>query len=222
MNRPALIPLAGWLRCPLCGRDLDEDSTAFICSSGHRFELNRRGYLGLLAPDATTRRESTREVEERTARWSTSDSTATVEAAVAMMPPGRPRVLDVGSDLGTTLAAIAHARDDLSALSVGDSPNSLVRAMATARAPAVLCDLIRELPIRDGSAEVLLAIGAPHRPTEWHRVLARGGIVIASASGSAAEALLDDVYPWFEHDQTREVGDSSALRLRRRRRPISW
>ena len=41
--------LASWLRCPVCGADLSPiDRLVLGCPSGHRHDVNKRGYISLL------------------------------------------------------------------------------------------------------------------------------------------------------------------------------
>ena len=89
-------------------------------------------------------------------------------------------VVDVGAGTGHHLAAVldAHPARDGVAL---DSSAAAVRRAARAhpRIVAVACDAWRELPLKDGSAAIVLIVFAPRNPAEIRRVLAPDGIVLA-------------------------------------------
>ncbi|WP_210505829.1 class I SAM-dependent methyltransferase [Naasia sp. SYSU D00057] len=160
-------------------------------------------------------------------RWAGERLSRVVDAVVAELPAGRElRLLDCGGDLGHLLAAGRAARGSLDAVYVSASPSAIVRAMKRSGAAGLLADPAREWPVRDGAADVVLCAFAEHRPAEFHRVLTPGGVVVFVAAEADVAALDDDVYPWFEHDQTRTVpaaeGVVSVVRYRRRRRPLSW
>ncbi|WP_210481229.1 class I SAM-dependent methyltransferase [Naasia sp. SYSU D00948] len=219
----------GWLSCPRCGRDLDGEDGELRCPSGHRFEVGRRGYPSLVVGRSPlVRSEPAAVLDAADAEWGSGRLDALIQAVEAVLPScAGVRVLDCGSDLGHLVAAAAGGRPGLRALLVRSSPAALVRARARSGAHGVLVDPSRPWPVRDASADAVLCAFADHRPAEFHRVLAPGGVAIIVAPQRQAAAVDDDVYPWFEHDQTRTAaGPSGApaaiIRFRRRRRPLSW
>jgi hypothetical protein len=226
--------VGGWLRCPVCGRDLAlaEDGptgtpSTVGCSSGHRFEANRRGYFALTdGPSRLIRSEPAAELDAVDRRWAAPPMQPVLDAVIAAAPAPRGlRLLDVGTDLGHAAGQLLGERSDWSALSASSSPSAVARSMACAGSAGLLFDPTRAWPVRDSAADVLLTVLGSHAPAEYHRVLAPGGIVLAVIAESAAAELMDDLYPWFEHDQTRAVAADvplAVLRLRRRRRELRW
>ena len=99
--------------------------------------------------------------------------------------------------------------------------------MARSGAAGLLADPSRVWPVRDGAADVVLCAFGDYRPAEFHRVLRGGGAVVLVVAAADAPEVDDDIYPWFEHDQTRTATDGdgtplAVLRYKRRRRPLSF
>ena len=226
------LPPPPLLRCPRCARpfpDAAATSVSVTCTTGHRFELNKRGYLALLSPGAHLPPAPTPSaLDALEARFSGREGAEFTEAIAAAAPHGKTiRLLDMGSDLGHAAEALLSAHEAWTAVAVCSSPAAASRTLG--RLPDVLlADPLRELPVEDGAVDLVLAVLAPTRPAEFHRVLAPGGVVLTALAPDdlSAEQLLDDTYPWFEHDQTRRLwlddGEHSVVRLRRRRRMVTW
>lgn len=225
--------LAPWLRCPTCARDLEEVGAGRLgCPSGHRFELNKRGYAGLV-------RESARlpngprgpELDAIDARFGSGLLDPLLAAVDAVTPAAAGgRLLDLSGTGGHLASALLAHRPGWRALVLSSSPALVARAMTRSGADGLLCDPTRDWPVRTGAASVLLGAFAPHMPAEFHRVLAPGGVLVAAAGSSPlggaidVSELQDDVDPWFEFDQARTValteGGTTVVRFRRRRRPL--
>jgi 23S rRNA (guanine745-N1)-methyltransferase len=200
-----------------------------MCTSGHRFEVGRRGYAALIAGRSPlVRSDPAVMLDAVDAQWASGGLSPIAAAVDAMLPAARGmRVLDFGADLGHVLAIARGHRLDLRGLLVSGSPSALVRGMARSGADGLLADPARAWPVRDGIADVVLCVLADHRPAEFHRVLKPGGVAILVAAAERARELDDDLYQWFEHDQTRVVagehaGGFAVLLYRRRRRMSTW
>ncbi|MET0590497.1 MAG: methyltransferase domain-containing protein [Naasia sp.] len=214
---------ASWLSCPDCSRDLDPvDDRTLGCTSGHRFDLGRRGYIGLAR--SGQRIPSTRDPDPRRQRTAhPSPETPGVRAAALAMLGRGQRIADVHPGTGALLAELLAGHPSRRVCALATSPQLLESVVTGTAAAGVLADTQRTWPFRDGAADVLLAIDAPLFPSEFHRVLSPGGTLIAAPRESDMPTLVDDLYLWFEHDQSRPIGDGRiALRLRRRRRMLTW
>ncbi|MCU1437249.1 MAG: hypothetical protein JWP66_336 [Naasia sp.] len=220
--------MEAWFACPKCGRDLEEQGTGFACPSGHRFEPARRGYVALVGGRSTlVRGVPAAELDAVDALYASGGMDAVAHAVVAMLPAGvELRVLDAGTDLGHLLAAARAPRAGLRAVAVSSSPSSLARGVTRSGADGLLADPVRPWPLRDSAVDVALLAFADLRPAELHRVLAPGGVLLAATPEEEGLAVMNDVYPWFEHDQTRVVDGAgrptAVLRFRRRRRVLVW
>lgn len=223
--------LASWLRCPICGRDLELGSADVLtCDSGHRFDVNKRGYAGLLTGRAATvRSASAAQLDALDMVFASDLFDPVIGALEAMLPRTRElRIADAGSGVGHLLRPMLATRPDARALAIGDSPSVVARSMRISSADGLLCDAERDWPVRDGAATVALTLLAEHRPAELHRILAPGGVFVAATAGydhlaelrpageypewhDAVAELVDDVFPWFEHDQSRTVTETQVV-----------
>lgn len=208
----------GWLACPDCERDLDPVAAGVLgCSSGHRFETNRRGHLGLVA-------RGWRLPADPSGRDVAAHGTSTVAPVIAAMLPRRGRVLEIAPTGPDLQIAMLSAGGALIPAAMSSSTRALDRIVSETGSGAVLADPARRWPIRDGALAALIVTGASLAPIEFHRVLAPGGFLLSASPDEDGAQLMDDLYPWFEHDQSRPnpAGEWTAVRLRRRRRMLSW
>ncbi len=99
-------------------------------------------------------------------------ATALIEA----IAPSTATVVDVGAGTGWYLAAVLDALPGARGLALDASKYAARRASrAHPRARAVVCDTWTSLPVRDGSADLVLDVFAPRNGAEMARVLAPGG-----------------------------------------------
>jgi 23S rRNA (guanine745-N1)-methyltransferase len=100
------------------------------------------------------------------------------EALVAAAPAGEWAV-ELGAGTGYYLARLLDSRPELAGIALDASRPALRRAArAHQRITAVGCDVWRELPLRDGSADLVLDVFAPRNGPEIARVLAPGGTLV--------------------------------------------
>jgi 23S rRNA (guanine745-N1)-methyltransferase len=165
------------------------------CPTGHSFDVNRRGYVSLVAGSRRLIGDSPAMLDAREAflgRGWYEDLSGALSSLVAA--EGASMVLDIGCGTGYylrgVLAALAAsastggdpARPQLNALAVDLSAPAVARTVRSSADSAgattgLVADVWSPLPIRDGAAEVILNVFAPRNPTEFHRVLAPGGLL---------------------------------------------
>ncbi|HSA50236.1 MAG TPA: methyltransferase domain-containing protein [Yinghuangia sp.] len=183
-----LHDIADILRCPHCQASLDHDAGRRVlrCAAGrHTFDIARQGYAGLLAGDANT---------------GTADTAAMVAARDAFLGAGHYRpiadalaahaadttapgvIVDVGAGTGHYLAHALEAAPGRLGLALDISKYALRRAAkAHPRAAAASCDAWQPLPVRDGTAALVLNVFAPRNPAELRRVLhPQGRLVVVT------------------------------------------
>jgi 23S rRNA (guanine745-N1)-methyltransferase len=180
---PGLDGVLPLLACPHCSGALGRDHGVVGCSSGHRFDIARQGYLSLLGS---------------TARTDTADSAAMVAARAGFLATGHYRaiadaladqveagpVLEVGAGTGYYLGVVLDRMTGaLAPDAVGlalDSSRYAARRAAAAhpRIGSIVADAWSRLPIRDGVVGAVLSVFAPRDPAEIVRVLAPGGRVL--------------------------------------------
>ena len=83
-------------------------------------------------------------------------------------------VIEVGAGTGYYLS---RARGERPGIAL-DSSRYAARRAARAGLGAVVCDVWRELPVRDGVAAVVLCVFAPRNVPEMRRVLSPGGAIV--------------------------------------------
>jgi len=105
-----------------------------------------------------------------------------LRAVGAEVPGDAAFVVDAGAGTGHYLgAALAYAPQAIG-LALDVSVAAVRRAVRVSpRAGAVVADVWRSLPVRDGVADVVLNVFAPRNPGEFRRVLrSRGRLVIVT------------------------------------------
>ena len=231
--------LVAALACPLDGGGLRLEGRTLACGSGHRFDLARQGYATLTAA-ALDHTGDTPAMLDRRSRVHAAGLLAGIHAAVAdaadaPSKSGRteaPRgsalphgiVCDVGTGPGTYLAGVLDALPDRAGLGVDVSKAAARRAARChPRAGAVVADVWRGLPLRDGAVAVLLDVFAPRNPAEFARVVAPFGTLVVvtpdpdhlaglrervgmlDVPGGKAEQVAEELAPAFRPAGTLQV-----------------
>jgi 23S rRNA (guanine745-N1)-methyltransferase len=225
--------LVAALRCPHCGAGLGLTARTASCPLGHAFDLAKQGYLNLLADGATgIEGDSAAMVEARLDFLREGHYSPIREALVEAAPAGDGLVVEVGAGTAYYLAGVVEAGPGRTGLALDVSRYAARRAAkVSARIGSVVCDAWRELPVRDGAAQVLLNVFAPRNAAEMARVLAPGGtlLVVTPNQGHLAELvdvlglvrvdgdkdrrLADTLVGRFHHTGSRSV--ETVLRLER-------
>lgn len=192
--------LASWLRCPVCGADLvPVDRLVLGCATGHRHDVNKRGYVSLLGGGSKLVGDSAAMLDARDAVLE-SGLYAPIAAAVAsVVPEAAERILDAGAGTGHYLRAALLGHPSAAGLAMDLSPAAVARAARSyERIDGLVADTWRPLPIRDAVADAVLDVFAPRNLPEFHRVLRPEGRLIVVvpraahlASLRAATTMLD-------------------------------
>jgi 23S rRNA (guanine745-N1)-methyltransferase len=180
INAVSIESLASWLRCPHCGAELDaRDSLVVGCANGHRYDVNKRGYVNLVSGKRAIAGDSRPILERRDAFLGRGHYSPIADAVTAAVPAReRPRVLDSGCGTGYYLERLVSARSDASALALDVSPAAVAMTSVQLGVAGVVADVWAPLPIRDAAADVVLCVFAPRNATEFARVLTEGGTLI--------------------------------------------
>jgi 23S rRNA (guanine745-N1)-methyltransferase len=201
------------LRCPRDGEplDLSQDVRAVACSSGHRFDLARHGYLNLSSA-AQPRNADTAQMVGARARFLASGTYATVEQAVlGLIRTLAPEtLLDCGAGTGHLLARLLDACPSARGLALDVSvPAARRAARAHARLGVVVADAWRRLPLHARCVDVVISNFAPRNEPEFARVLTpRGGLLTVTPTEDHLRELrerygllrvLDDKSARLEH-----------------------
>jgi 23S rRNA (guanine745-N1)-methyltransferase len=167
------LPVA-YLRCPYCGGDLSDAGGSVGCALGHSFDVARQGYVDL----SGSRRvigDSASMVAAREAFLAAGHFEVIAEAVRTAGSEGDGEVVvEVGAGTGYYLSRARGAREGIAL----DSSRYAARRAARAGLGAVVCDVWREFPVRDGVAAAVLCVFAPRNADEMRRVLAPGGVIV--------------------------------------------
>ena len=196
-----LARLARWLRCPTCGEDLrPAPPLSLRCAHGHTIDANKRGYASLLAPTTRVVGDSAAMLDARARFLARGHYAPLVDALVEGLAaaavgvhghghdvtdsPTARRIVDAGCGTGYYLHQLLDRGIASTGLAADLSPTAVSAAVrGRPDVDGVVADTWAGLPLRDGSAEILLDVFAPRNMREFHRVLTRGGLVGIVAAG---------------------------------------
>lgn len=194
----ALSRLAEWLRCTVCGEPLEPAGRLrLVCAHAHSFDVNKRGYVTLLAAGTKFQGDSAAMLDARDAVLE-SGAYAAIAAAVTRAATGA-RILDAGAGTGYYLRAALAEHPDARGLAMDLSPTAVGRAARSSdRIDGLVADTWQPLPVRTATADCVLDVFAPRNLPEFHRVLRPGGTLVVVvpradhlAELRAAGAMLD-------------------------------
>jgi 23S rRNA (guanine745-N1)-methyltransferase len=192
--------LVSLLRCPVCAEGLSLTARTAKCSRGHAFDLAKQGYLNLLPSTSTGIEGDSAAMLEARANFLAGGHYAPIrDALIAHTPRAAVRFAEVGAGTAYYLAGvIAGGGAGLGGVGerVGvalDVSRYAARRAAKVgeRIGAVVCDAWKELPLRDGVADVVLDVFAPRNAAEMGRILQPGGtlLVVTPNQGHLAELI---------------------------------
>ncbi|MFA1551294.1 putative RNA methyltransferase [Actinomadura chokoriensis] len=176
-----LADVVPYLVCPVCGADLELADRGLLCPSGHAFDIARQGYANLLPGNARPGTADTPEmVRARDAFLEAGHFAAPVDRLAMSVSRAAPSfVVDAGAGTGHYLGRILDRTPGAVGLALDISKHAARRAArAHPRAGAVVADLWRPLPLRDGVADAVVNVFAPRNAAEFHRVLRDDGLLL--------------------------------------------
>jgi 23S rRNA (guanine745-N1)-methyltransferase len=180
-----LSDVVRFLICPSCGADLRLDDRVVSCANGHSYDVARQGYVNLLGGGAHTGTADTAAMVAARERFFAAGHFDPLVRAVAneahrMVDARRAGcVIDLGSGPGHYLAAVLERLPGRVGLALDLSKYALRRASRChPRAGAVVCDVWRPFPVRDGAAALVLDVFAPRNGPEIRRVLHPEGTLL--------------------------------------------
>jgi 23S rRNA (guanine745-N1)-methyltransferase len=174
-----------FLACPLCAAELHLADGTLRCPQSHTFDVARQGYVNLVSGKGSALPGDTAAMVAARSRFLGAGHfgpivravVAAAQRALADRPTGC--VVDIGAGVGHYLAPVLDALPGRIGLALDVSKFALRRAArAHPRVGAIGCDAWQGLPVRTGSAALVLSIFAPRNPAEIHRILSEDGILI--------------------------------------------
>ncbi|MFI0412324.1 putative RNA methyltransferase [Actinomadura sp. 3N508] len=175
-----LADVVQYLVCPVCGADLELADRGLLCPAGHTFDIARQGYANLLPGNARPGTADTPEmVRAREEFLSAGHFAIPADRLAWSVARVRPSfVVDAGAGTGHYLSRTLDRSPDAVGLALDISKHAARRAAkAHPRAGAVVADLWRPLPLRNGAADTIVNVFAPRNAAEFHRVLNDDGLL---------------------------------------------
>lgn len=189
--------------CPLCRQPLQREPKTWRCASGHSFDVAREGYVNLLPVQHKNSRDPGDDPQMVMARrefLQAGHYQPLRDALLALAAPLRSQsLLDIGCGEGYYTGALATVSAQITGL---DIARPAIR-VAAKRYPGVtwLVSSGAQMPIADGSVDLVCNIFTQLHLAEMYRVLSPGGhlLVVTPAAGhlnSLREALFGEVRPY--------------------------
>jgi SAM-dependent methyltransferase len=182
----SLQTLSEWLRCPICFLPLAPRAPlALACPTGHAFDVNKRGFVSLIAGSRNLRADTAAMLDARERflgqGWY-ADLRDRLSDAVALERP--ERILDVGCGTGYYLDGVLAQCGAPSALAMDLSPAAVARTVrrvgqtrGEGSVDGVVADVWSPLPFRNAATDVIVNVFAPRNAPEFHRVLRTDGLL---------------------------------------------
>jgi 23S rRNA (guanine745-N1)-methyltransferase len=167
--------LARWLRCPVCADPLEPiERLTLGCASGHRFDVNKRGYVNLVAGGTKLIGDSPEMLDARDTVLG-SGLYAPISDALISLATGSS-ILDAGVGTGHYLRSVLAANPGARGMAMDLSPAAVARAVQSSPdVDGLVADTWRPLPIRDAACDIVLDVFAPRNLPEFHRILKPAG-----------------------------------------------
>ena len=165
----SLTDIVDYLICPVCGDALSLDGRVVGCPRGHVFDVARQGYVSLLTgSQAPGTADSTAMVTAREAFLGAGHFDPLAEAVAGACRTEARVVADAGAGTGHYLSRVLDHLPEAVGMALDVSKHAIKRAArAHPRLGAVVADVWRPLPVRDGAVDTLLNVFAPPK---WGRV----------------------------------------------------
>ncbi|WP_427894129.1 putative RNA methyltransferase [Kribbella sp. GL6] len=199
--------LVAVLRCPVCAESLALADRTARCPRGHAYDLAKQGYLNLLpAASNGIEGDSAAMVGARTVFLGTGHYAPIRDALILASGLGDDDlVVEVGAGTAYYLSGVLGLSGRRRGIALDVSKYAARRAAKVdPRIASVVCDAWRELPLVDGSAQLLLNVFAPRNAREMARVLAPDGRLLVVTPNQQHLAELVDVLGMVSVDQDKE------------------
>jgi 23S rRNA (guanine745-N1)-methyltransferase len=186
------------IRCPLCHERLLHDDHSMVCASNHRFDRAREGYLNLLPVQQKNSLDPGDDADMVAARRSFLEAgyyapfRDTLKGIIEPLHAGV--TLDSGCGEGWYTQILREVSSDIVALDI--SKHAVKRAAKRMTEATWMVASSNDIPLYDGSVDVMTAIFSPVQVTEAARVLDDyGSLVIAAPGEKHLWELRDALYP---------------------------
>ncbi len=172
------------LACPVCRLKLTKEGGSYRCENGHSYDISRKGYVNLLMSQKSSKKrhgddklmvEARRDFLDKGYYEKLRDA---VVSAVKRNADTGTVIVDAGCGEGYYTAAVHSAADGSHVYGIDISKDALIFAARRDRELTLAAASASDIPIINGSADIIISIFAPVFPDEFLRALKDGGILI--------------------------------------------
>lgn len=180
------------LSCPLCRLPLMVNSQGVGCGNRHQFDRAKEGYLNLLPVQQKHSREpgdAKAQLQARRQFLQAGFFLPLRQRLQQVLPASAQQVLDIGCGEGYFTGAFAEALPAASIYGVDIAKAGVRLAAKAAKSAGLDSQLVYcvassfDLPVADGSMDVVTRIYAPSKDAELCRVMASKGLLVIVAPG---------------------------------------
>lgn len=187
-----------YLRCPICHERLLPDDHSMLCPTHHRFDRAREGYLNLLPVQSKNSLDPGDDADMVAARRAFLEAgyyTRFRDSLKGILEPLQAgTLLDSGCGEGWYTQMFREVASEVVALDI--SKHAVKRAARRTTGFTWLVASSNDIPLFDGSVDVMTAIFSPVLVSEATRVLNEyGALVIAAPGEKHLWELREALYP---------------------------
>ena len=163
------------LVCPVCKAPLTENDKNYICPKGHNFDKAKQGYVNLLMSSKQGVHGDDKLMVNARRLFLEKGHYAPMRSEVAQILGKGNTVLDAGCGEGYYTSVIA---ENNTVYGIDISKEALKVAAKKCKNAFFAVASIYELPFADNSFDACVNIFAPDSPSEYLRILKKGGRLI--------------------------------------------
>lgn len=161
--------------CPVCKQSLTETEKNYICPSNHNFDKAKQGYVNLLMSNKQSNHGDDKVMVEARQRFLEKGYYSPMRDEVNKLLGSGKTVLDAGCGEGYYTSLFA---ENNRVFGIDISKEALKKASRRCKNARFAVASIYDMPIADGTVDVVINIFAPDSASEYLRVLKAGGRLI--------------------------------------------
>lgn len=174
------------LLCPACGNVLIGAERTFACSSGHSFDISKKGYVNLLLGASRGHHGDDKLMVRARTDFLSKGYYDRLSEAICLLADevteSSPAIIDAGCGEGKYTADILRSLRTKgktpAMLAVDISKDAVDALLRREKGLQAIVASTAALPVRDGAADLLVNIFSPFFRDEFRRVLKKGGVLI--------------------------------------------
>ncbi|MBQ8617922.1 MAG: methyltransferase domain-containing protein [Clostridia bacterium] len=174
------------LRCPLCGGAFSRRDNSFVCEKRHTYDIARQGYVNFV-PGQKEMFYKKELFESRAKVFEAGVYVPVVErlseAIDRYVTKENPVLLDAGCGEGYYTRAVCPGRE-MTRIGFDLSKDAVKLAARGPKTAMFFAADLKNIPVQDGTVDVLLDIFTPANYAQFGRVLAPDGLVMKLAPRS--------------------------------------